>query len=166
MYPASATMELMTHAKTSVAVMRLGGTEPTSRRRPMVMKPVRSAIPMPSMTVRTGPSGAKLMKLLTALRNIQRMPSALSRLWTVLSSAVPERCMISASAPEKSAETTTTMAVMMTKSVSGSGSLLPAAAMRSRARTTKLFLISSGVGDCGGGVADELMTGPGKYKKS
>ena len=46
------------------------------------INPERSAIPIPSIVVRTTPNGAKLMKLSTILSNIYVIPSLLSRLLT------------------------------------------------------------------------------------
>ena len=54
----------------------------TTRSRRQRIKPLCSATPMPSMATNTTPTGAKLVKLLTASDSIRCMPVALARLMT------------------------------------------------------------------------------------
>ena len=70
----------MTPANTTVAVSRDAGTRVTSTFNPIEMNPVRSATPIPIITVNTGPSGANSMKLSTADKSIHRSPSTDTKL--------------------------------------------------------------------------------------
>ena len=112
----------MTPAKTTVAVSSASGTRVTRTLRPIEMKPVRSATPIPIMTVSTGPRGANSMKLSTAESSIQRTPSKDMRLFTESSTTSPVRWTTSALMPAKMPEATTTMAAITANRVSGSGS--------------------------------------------
>src|SRR5690554_6015489 len=106
-------------------------------------------MPMPSMTVSTGPSGAKPMKLSMALRNIQRTPSQLNRLKTSwdCSCAIPS--MTVTLVPDRTADAATTASAISAKSVTGSGKRLPISAIRCNWRTTKLSLGGIEPGDSG-----------------
>lgn len=81
-----------------VAIAPLGTAE-TKARSAAATSPVRSAKPMPSITVRTGPSGAKPMKVSTAEVKIQWMPAVDSRLVIATLCTSPFLCGTSADTP-------------------------------------------------------------------
>lgn len=117
----------------SAKVRYLAGTRATMRRSIVESSPLRSATPIPSITVRIVASGGKLAKLSTASATTSVKPSRLSRLATSTTLCVAGFTARTCSAASTALSTATPPANSQ-NSQNGLGSLLPALSMAATPR--------------------------------
>jgi hypothetical protein len=122
-----------TPAKTSTNVSSRFGAEMTMSRNAVPIRPLPSAMPMPSIATSTVPSGAKPVKFVTMLVRIRCSPAMDIRFTGRISSPVPG-CVTTRSNWAVMPDTTTTSSAMRANSVPGCGSALPTRSMTVRDR--------------------------------
>src|SRR5690625_3980657 len=142
-YPASEATLDITPAKTKPNVIKRSGTYNTKPRSNALIKPVRSATPIPSIVTITTPSGAKPMKLSVIFVNMYCIPSLLSKLLISTISPSSPGCSTLIPSGDKIADKTITANANIANNVTGCGNLFPNVSTPFRKRWKGPFLTLS-----------------------